>query len=122
MNERTLLCLTKEFSLAVFYLVQQLPKTLQARAVADQLFRSATSTASNYRAARRARTRAEFCAKLGIVLEEVDESQFWLEFIENAGLLGATATKPLWQTADQISRLVFTSRRTALKNLPKKSQ
>ncbi len=103
-------------------MIDQIPRTLQGRVVADQLFRAATGAAANYRATRRARSQAEFCAKLGTVLEEIDESQFWLEFLEDTGLLKATLTKPLWNTADEIARLVFASRRTALRNRTKKDR
>jgi four helix bundle protein len=65
---------TKRFAVAVIELCRELPATLDAKRVGGQLIDSATSVAANYRAACRARSRAEFIAKLGTVLEEADES------------------------------------------------
>lgn len=73
---------TKVFSLSIIELVEKLPKTISARAIANQLVRSGTSVGANYRAVCRARSDKEFIAKMNIVLEEVDESCFWLEIIE----------------------------------------
>jgi len=70
---------TKQFALRVMKLIDALPRTIQGRAIANQIIRSATSVAANYRAACRARSRAEFAAKIGIVEEEADETAFWLE-------------------------------------------
>src|SRR5205809_4899582 len=67
---------TKTFALRIFKLVDALPKTVQGRAVASQIIRSGTSVAANYRAACRARSRAEFIAKIGVVEEEADETLF----------------------------------------------
>jgi four helix bundle protein len=72
---------TKEFALRVIRLVDALPNTVKGRAIANQIMRSATSIAANYRAACRARSRAEFIAKIGVVEEEADETAFWLELI-----------------------------------------
>jgi four helix bundle protein len=72
---------TKEFALRTMKLVDALPRSRSANAVANQLVRSGTSIASNYRAACRARSRAEFIAKIGVVEEEADESAFWLELV-----------------------------------------
>jgi len=68
------------FALDVTRFCRTLPETWEGRHVADQLFRAATSVASNYRAASRGRSLAEFISKLGTVVEECDESEFWLEF------------------------------------------
>ena len=65
---------TKQFALRVLKLVAALPKTIEGRAIASQLVRSGTSVAANYRATCRARSKAEFIAKIGVVLEEADES------------------------------------------------
>ena len=70
---------TKDFALRTMKLVDALRRSRSANAVANQLVRSGTSVASNYRAACRARSRAEFIAKIGVVEEEADESAFWLE-------------------------------------------
>ena len=80
---------TKAYALRVIKLVQVLPKSGEAQILGKQLLRAATSVAANYRAACRARSKAEFAAKIGIVLEEADESQFWLELLEEAGIVSA---------------------------------
>jgi four helix bundle protein len=81
MNAEDLKKRTKQFALRVLKLVAALPNNVQGRAVGGQLVRAGTSVASNYRAACRGRSKAEFVAKLGIVVEEADESAFWLELI-----------------------------------------
>ena len=73
---------TKQFSLLVLNLVEKLPNSISSRVVINQLAKSATSVGANYRAACRARSDREFVAKLNIVLEEADETQYWLEIIE----------------------------------------
>jgi four helix bundle protein len=75
--------------------------------------RSATSVASNYRAVCRARSRAEFVSKLGIVLEEADESMLWLELISEGRLLPAERVANLIKEADEITAIVFSAQRTA---------
>jgi four helix bundle protein len=84
---------TKQFALRVMHLVDALPRTIQGRAIAKQIIRSATSVAANYRAAGRARSRAEFVAKIGVVKEEPDESSFWLELIVDSGSLIMAASR-----------------------------
>ncbi|GHB32140.1 four helix bundle protein [Mongoliitalea lutea] len=76
---------TKRFALDILNLVERLPNTLSAKVIANQLVRSGTSVAANYRAATRGRSNKEFIAKLGIVIEEADESELWLELIHEKG-------------------------------------
>ena len=107
---------TKTFALRIFALVDALSKTVQGRAVASQIIRSGTSVAANYRAACRARSRAEFIAKIGVVEEEADETLFWLELIIDAGLLKAKRIRPLMVEADEIVAIMATSRKSAIAN------
>jgi four helix bundle protein len=104
---------TKRFALRVLKLVTALPNNLAGRVVGDQLVRAGTSVASNYRAACRGRSRAEFIAKLGIVVEEADESAFWLELIIESSLLRAKLVQPLLDEANELTRIMVTSRVTA---------
>ena len=76
---------TKQFAVDVVRFVQKLPRQQPIDVLGRQLLRSGTSVAANYRAARRARSRKEFLAKMGIVEEEADESSFWLELLADAG-------------------------------------
>ena len=107
---------TKTFALRIFKLVDCLPKTIQGRAVASQIIRSGTSVAANYRAACRARSRAEFIAKIGVVEEEVDETLFWLELIIDSDLLKAKRIRPLMVEADEVVAIMATSRKSAIAN------
>ena len=115
MTERELLQRTKQFALRIFKLVGVLPQTIQGRAVAAQLIRSGTSGAANYRAACRARSKPEFIAKLGVV-EEADESAFWLELIIGTGLLSAAKVTPLLTEAGEIVAMMASSKKTAAKS------
>jgi four helix bundle protein len=89
-DKQELQCRTKQFALRVFKLVDALPRMVVGRAAANQLVRSATSVGANYRAACRARSRAEFAAKLGTVLEEADENLYWLELVRGGKLIAAS--------------------------------
>ena len=93
MNKEQLKQRTKDFALRVMTLVDHLPKNRKGLILGDQLLRSATSVAANYRAACRARSTAEFAAKLGNVLEEADESALWMELIIDGGLLKASRVR-----------------------------
>ena len=107
---------TKQFALRVIKLVDALPRTIQGRAVANQIIRSATSVAANYRAACRARSRAEFIAKIGIVEEEADESCFWLELIIDSGLLNEDRIRPLLSEAGELVAIMAASSKSAIGN------
>ena len=72
---------TKEYAKRIIKLCRALPDNSESRRISDQLFRAGTSVGANYRAACRARSKAEFISKLGIVLEEADESLYWLEIL-----------------------------------------
>ena len=105
---------TKQFALRVMKMVDALPRTIQGRAIAKQIIRSATSVAANYRAACRARSRAEFIAKIGIVEEEADESCFWLELIIDSGLLNEDRIRPLLSEAGELVAIMAASRKSAI--------
>jgi four helix bundle protein len=86
------------------------------------LARSGTSVASNYRAACRGRSKAEFIAKLGIVEEEADESALWLELIIDGGLMKKSLVEPLWIEANELVAIMTSSRKSASKSLVPSSQ
>jgi four helix bundle protein len=108
---------TKHFALRIIKLVGALPKTIEGRAIANQLVRCGTSVAANYRATCRARSRSEFVAKMGVVLEEADETQLWLELIIEAKLLPARQVDPLLKETNELVAIFVTSRKSASKNL-----
>jgi four helix bundle protein len=85
-----------------------------------QLLRSGTGVAANYRAVCRARSRAEFLSKLGVVIEEADESAFWLEMISESGLLPSKRLADLRSEAEQLVAILNASRTTARKALNSK--
>jgi len=107
---------TKEFALRVIRLVDPLPNTVKGRAIANQIMRSATSIAANYRAACRARSRAEFIAKIGVVEEEADETAFWLELIVDSNIRGKTQIEALLKEASELVAIMAASRKSAIGN------
>ena len=104
---------TKQFALRVLKLVAALPNNVQGRAIGNQLVRSGTAVAANYRAACRGRSKAEFIAKLGTVEEEADESAFWMELIIEAELLKAQKVQPLLAEAIELRKIMARSRISA---------
>lgn len=108
---------TKHFALRIIKLVGAIPKTIEGRAIANQLVRCGTSVAANYRATCRARSRTEFIAKMGVVLEEADEAQLWLELIIKARLLPAARVDPLLNETNELVAIFVASRKSASANL-----
>jgi four helix bundle protein len=109
---------TKEFALRIIKLFQALPKTDEARILGKQLVRAATSVAANYRAACRARSQAEFFAKICIVVEEADETLFWLELLEESAIFPAERLQGLQQEANELVAITVTIK---TKSKPSKS-
>jgi four helix bundle protein len=107
---------TKQFALRIFKLIDALPSTSAGRAIANQLVRSATSIGANYRAACRARSRPEFAAKLGTVLEEADESLYWLELIRDGGLIPERRLSVLLKEANELTAIVAAARKSTVLN------
>ncbi len=112
MNSDELKIRTKEFAHRCVKLSMALPETVLGRHVRGQLIRCSTSVASNYRAACIAQSKASFISKLSIVLEETDESHFWLEFIIDEKLLNKELVEPLFKEADELTAIFVSSRKT----------
>ncbi len=93
-------------------LVEKLPRSHVGDVLGRQLLKSATSVGANYRAACRARSKAEFRAKLGIVEEEADECGYWLELLVEGKLVRKAALSALMKEADEIVALVVASLKT----------
>ena len=104
---------TKTFALRVINLVEALPKTTAAAVLGKQLLRSATSVGANYRAACRARSKAEFIAKMGIVLEEADECGYWLELLSESGVIPAVRLVDLQRESEELTAIMVSSIKTA---------
>jgi len=107
---------TRNFAVRIVRLFRALPNCSEARVVGQQLLRSGTSVAANYRAACKARSPADFISKLGIVEEEVDETVFWLEFLVETGLVRRERMLDLTDEAKQLTAVFAASRRTAKGN------
>ena len=104
---------TKAFALRVIKLVEALPKTRTADVIGRQLLRCGTSVGANYRAAARARSNADFIAKMGIVEEEADESLYWMELLVESGLVDAERLAPLMAETNEIVAIIVASINTA---------
>jgi len=105
---------TKNFGLRVLKLVRFLPKDVPGKVVAQQLTRSALSVGANYRSACRSRSRAEFLSKLGIGLEEVDESAHWLKIVIEDGMLPASKANALLAEANELTAIFFAATARAI--------
>ena len=119
MGHENLKSRTHAYALQVIRVVEHLPRTLTAGVIARQLVRSATSVGANYRAACRARSRADFIAKMKIVEEEADESIYWLQLLVDSGSVSPADVNDLLLEADEILAVVVSSIRTALRNREK---
>ena len=111
---------TKQFALRMIKLVNALPKNSMGWIIGKQLIRCGTSVGANYRAVCRSRSKAEFIAKIGIVIEEADESIYWLEIIIESGLIKRELVEPLLKEADELTAIMVASRKSAFKNKNKK--
>ena len=107
---------TKTFALRIIRLCQSLPKTLEASVIGKQLLRSGTSVAANYRAACRARSNAEFHSKVSIVIEEADETLFWIELLQEAAIMNPELLQSLCQESEEIIKIMATARKNSKKN------
>ena len=101
------------FALEVIALVRTLPRTLLAEIIAGQMVRSGTSTGATYRAACRARSRAEFVAKMGVAEEEADETLYWLELLLETHLAESGTVQRLITEATELVAIFSAGRKTA---------
>jgi len=104
---------TKDFAIQVIQLWRMLPRTEEARVIGKQLLRSGTSIAANYRAVCRSRSRAEFIAKLGVVLEESDETVLWIELLGDTRILSKESTGAILKESNELLAIFAASYHTA---------
>ncbi|HEX7289189.1 MAG TPA: four helix bundle protein [Candidatus Angelobacter sp.] len=104
---------TKTFAIRIIKLFQALPKTGEAQVLGRQLLRCGTSVAANYRAVCRARSKAEFIARIGIVAEEADESVLWLELLEDTEILRRERLQDITTEARELAAIFSASQKTA---------
>jgi four helix bundle protein len=108
---------TKAFALRIIKLCQSLPATPTGRAIGNQLLRSGTAVGANYRSACRARSKPEFVSKIGIALEEADETVYWLELLIEASVIRENRLQTLVKEAEEIVAIFAASRITASNDL-----
>ena len=102
----------KKFALRIIRMSEVLPNTRVANVIANQILRSATGITANYRAAGRSRSKAEFIAKIGVVVEEADETLCWLEFLAESNILPAAKLEDLFTEANELVAIFVASRKT----------
>ncbi len=117
MNNEELKERTKDFAHRCVKLALALLKSTLGNHIEKQLIRCSTSVAANYRAALMAQTKPAFISKISIVIEEADESEFWLEFIMDEKLMESDLILPLFNEAHELSSIFITTRRTAQKKV-----
>ena len=112
MSQHDLKKRTKALALRILKLVDALPKTTAGHALASQIVRSSTSVAANYRAACRAKSTADFIAKMGVIEEEADETLFWLELPEESDLVTAAKLTAIKQETNELIAIIVASIKT----------
>src|ERR1700681_4403378 len=106
---------TKTFAVRIVRMYKSLPHGTDAQVMGKQLLRCGTSVAANYRASCRARSRAEFAARIGIVAEEADESGFWLEMLAEAEIVRMAMLKELLQESKELTAIFTATQQTTRK-------
>jgi four helix bundle protein len=104
---------TKQFALRVLALTRRLPNTDEARVIGRQLLRSGTSVGANFRAVTRSRSSGEFVSSMKVVIEETDETLFWLEILVEGGIVDAATCAELLQTGKELVSILAAGQRTA---------
>src|SRR5579862_657750 len=104
---------TKAFAVRIVKVYRWLPYRSDAQVLGKQSLRCGTAVAANYRAACRSRSKAEWIAKIGIVVEEADESVFWLEMLTDCEIVPGEKTGSILKEAHELSALSTASQRTA---------
>jgi four helix bundle protein len=107
---------TKAFAIWIVKMFRSLPKETDAQVIGKQALRSGTSVGANYRAACRARSHAEFLAKLGVVVEEADETVYWLELLRETQAIKSGRLDPLMNEAQQLTAIFTVAKETARQN------
>ncbi|OGQ95092.1 MAG: four helix bundle protein [Deltaproteobacteria bacterium RIFOXYD12_FULL_57_12] len=107
-NKKDLKDRTKRFALLVIKMFSRLPKTTVAQLAGKQVLRSGTSVGANYREADRARSTAEFVAKMGDCLKELDESIYWFELLVDGEIVSGEELDPLIKEANELTAIFVT--------------
>ncbi len=113
MNAQDLQARLKKFAISSVFLFKSLPREEEAKIIGKQFLRSALSSAANYRAACKAQTKKSFVAKLSIAFEESDEAVFWLELMQDAGIVSIEKISAILPEAKELAAILAASRKTA---------
>ena len=116
MDKKELQARTKKFHIDVIRLCNDFPRTASGFEIAKQILRSAGSVAANYSASSRAKSKADFINKIQIVIEEADESHYWLEIIEDAQIKPGAEAKRLMKEANELTAIFTATNKTAKLN------
>jgi four helix bundle protein len=116
MQERDLQMRTKRFALQIIQFCEGLPRDDTSRIIGRQLLRAGTSVGANYRAACRAKSKPAFISKMGDVLEEADESGYWVELLTDSGKVDPKAAAPVLGEANELVAITISSLNTAKRN------
>jgi len=108
---------TKQFSICIISLVESMPETRTARIIGNQLIRSGTSVGANYRAANRAKSCRDFINKLKIVEEELDETLYWFDLLEESKIISLSDLKALKNEANELLAIFISAIKTTRKNI-----
>jgi four helix bundle protein len=110
---------TKQFSIDIVKMVSSLTHNATAQILGNQILRSGTSVGANYRAVCRAKSKKDFINKLAIVIEEADETQYWLELLVSSDLIKRENAAKLWKEADELIRIMTSASKTTKSNIHK---
>jgi four helix bundle protein len=113
---------TKRFALSIMELIELMPNTISGRVIANQLIKSGTSVGANYRAVCRARSDKEFISKMQIVLEETDETSYWLEIIQSKKWISDEILNPVLTEANELTAIFVSSLKTINAKKPTNSK
>jgi four helix bundle protein len=108
---------TKRFALRIIKLSSALPRTNSAQVIGKQVLRSGTSVGAHYRESRRSRSNAEFISKLEVALQELDETQYWLELLVESEIVSESKLKDLQTEANELVAILT----TCVKNVKRKA-
>lgn len=111
---------TMAFAIRIVRMYARLPKSMEARVLGQQVLRSGTSVGANYREATRARTSVEFVSKLRIALQELEETDYWLELLVEAGIIAAPRLVALRKETDELIAMLVASIKTARRSVAAK--
>jgi four helix bundle protein len=119
-NEKDLKVRTKNFALRIIKMYSSLPKSMEAKVIGNQVLRSGTSVGANYREASQGRSKAEFIAKMGDCLKELDETTYWFQLLIEGNILPENKLSGLFQESKELTAIFVTIIKNTKTNVKKK--